>query len=100
MEALLSCEKDINVRRAALHLLVLLLKGVEQSFSPQHLLTDVQLGGYLRDTRRMLTMIEQRESDLVARTHAQLALHEIGLIITKIMQPNTELSYKINVLDN
>jgi hypothetical protein len=99
VEAVLSCEKDIHVRRAALHLLVLLLKGVDKDISVDHLLTNVQLGSYLRDARRLLTKIEQREVDLVARTHAQLALQELELIVKKLLVPNTQLSYKISVLD-
>lgn len=100
MDAILSCEKNIHVRRAALHLLVLLLKGVEKEFGSHHLLTDVQLGGYLRDARRLLTRTEQRESDPVARTHAQLALQELELIVKKLLLPTQEVSYKIKVLDS
>lgn len=99
VEAILSCEKDVFVRRAGLHLLVLLLKGVEKEFTSNQLLTNVQLGGYLRDARRLLTITERREKDSIAKTHAQLALHEMQLIVKKLLVPKTEIDIKIRVLE-
>lgn len=98
IEAVLSCETDLHVRRAALHLLVLLLKGVEKEFSPAYFLTDLELGTYIRDARRLLTRIEQGESDPVSKSHAQLALHELELIVQKLLSPKQELTHKIRVL--
>lgn len=101
VEWILNWEKDLSVRRAAFHLLVLLLKGVQKEFEPSDLLEDVQIGGHLRDVRRLLTRIQEREPDPVSKTHAQLALSELEGIVTKLLGPLStqgELSYKIRVL--
>jgi len=100
LESLLKWEKDTQVRRAALHLLVLLLKGVEKDFSVHQILVDVELGTYVRDARRLLTRIEHTEVDLVTKTHAQLALDELKFIVEKVLRPADRLEYKIRVLDS
>lgn len=99
MESILQTEKDIHVRRAALHLLVLLLKGVQNELSASDILGDITVSQHLRDVRRLLTRIEQSEVDLVAKTHSQLALQELELIVKKVLTPSASLSYKIQVLN-
>ncbi|ODM96562.1 Transport and Golgi organization protein 6 [Orchesella cincta] len=99
VESILRTEKNVHVRRAALHLLVLLLKGVEKDLTVEGILTDSVVSQHLRDVRRLLTHIEQTEVDLVAKTHCQLALQELQLIVKKLLTPSTSLNYKIRVLD-
>lgn len=99
MDSILSTEKNVHVRRAALHLLVLLLKGVQNDLSARDILGDDVICQHLRDSRRVLTRIEQVETDLVAKTHCQLALKELEMIVKKVLTPSTSLNYKIQVLD-
>lgn len=67
--------------------------------SVEDIISDNIISRHLRDARRVLTRIEQTEADLVAKTHCQLALKEMQLIVKKLLSPSNELSFKIQVLD-
>ncbi|CAG7824847.1 unnamed protein product [Allacma fusca] len=99
VEAVLNLEKHLEVRRAALHLVVLLLRGVEKEYSVSYLLENKEIGRYLRDVRRLLSLLRDTEKDTVATIHCQLALKELDLIVSKIFRPSDKLEYKIRVLD-
>lgn len=100
MENILDCEKFAEVRRAALHLLTLLLKGLEKEFDSRDVLREQQeIGPYLRDVRRKLKFLYDTEKDQVAKIHCELAMEELQLIVKKLLTPSTALEYKIRVLD-
>jgi len=101
VESILNTEKDIHVRRAALHLIVLLLKGVATDFSAADILNDNVIAEHLRDVQRCLTRVEQTEADLIAKTHCQLALQELGFIVKKLLTPApvNALDFKIRMLN-
>jgi len=73
---------------------------VEKDLSPADICSSTPLQVYIRDARRLLTKIEREERDPVAKTHAQLALNELELIVKKLLSPGTNtLEYKIRVLN-
>jgi hypothetical protein len=76
----------------------MLLKGVEKEMSSMDICSNAELGTYIRDARRLLTRVEMEERDLVAKTHAQLALRELELIVKKLLRPTETLEYKISFL--
>ena len=99
MEALLQIEKHVEVRRAALHLLVLLLRGVEKDFSAADIVENEEYGRHLRDVRRLITRIHECDGDTVSKIHCQLALQEIEMIVRKLLIPSDRLQYNIRVLE-
>ncbi|XP_061533383.1 transport and Golgi organization protein 6 homolog [Phycodurus eques] len=91
LTALIKTEKEVEVRRAAVHVITLLLRGLSDKTT--QILSDVLL-----DLYRALKWVVQSESDEVAVLHAQLALEELDDIMRSLIFPKQKLEKKIVVL--
>ncbi|GAB1293612.1 Transport and Golgi organization protein 6 homolog [Apodemus speciosus] len=89
--AVAKTDTDVQVRRAAVHVVVLLLRGLSQKAT--EVLNDV-----LKDLYRLLKHVVHLEPDDVARLHAQLALEELDEIMRNFLFPPQKLEKKIVVL--
>lgn len=84
-------DPEVQVRRAAIHVIVLLLRGLSQKAT--EVLKDV-----LRDLYHLLKHVVRLEPDDVAKLHAQLALEELDEIMRNFLFPPQKLEKKIVVL--
>ncbi|XP_031420785.1 transport and Golgi organization protein 6 homolog isoform X2 [Clupea harengus] len=91
LTALMKTEKEAEVRRAAVHVITLLLRGL--SHTATQVLSDVLL-----DLYRALKWVVRSDRDEVAVLHAQLALEELDDIMRKFIFPEQKLEKKIVVL--
>ncbi|XP_062860250.1 transport and Golgi organization protein 6 homolog [Trichomycterus rosablanca] len=91
LTALIKTEKEAEVRRAAVHVIVLLLKGLSDK-------TTQVLGDILLELYRALKWVVRFDSDQVAVLHAQLALEELDDIMRRFIFPQQKLEKKIVVL--
>ncbi|XP_021076083.1 transport and Golgi organization protein 6 homolog [Mus pahari] len=91
LTAVAKTDTDIQVRRAAIHVVVLLLRGLSQKAT--EVLSDV-----LRDLYHLLKHVVRLEPDDVAKLHAQLALEELDEILRNFLFPPQKLEKKIVVL--
>ncbi|KAG7468448.1 hypothetical protein MATL_G00142980 [Megalops atlanticus] len=91
LTALIKTEKEPEVRRAAVHVIVLLLRGLSEK-------TTQVLGDVLLDLYRALKWVVRSDSDDVAVVHAQLALAELDDVMKKFLFPEQKLEKKIVVL--
>nr|XP_040017789.1 transport and Golgi organization protein 6 homolog [Gasterosteus aculeatus aculeatus] len=91
LTALIKTEKEAEVRRAAVHVITLLLRGLSDKTT--EVLSDVLL-----DLYRALKWVVRSDPDDVAVLHAQLALEEMDDIMKRFIFPKQKLQKKIVVL--
>ncbi|XP_006860279.1 PREDICTED: transport and Golgi organization protein 6 homolog [Chrysochloris asiatica] len=89
--AVAKTDPEVQVRRAAIHVVVLLLRGLSQKTT--EVLRDV-----LKDLYHLLKHVVHLEPDEVAKLHAQLALEELDEIMRNFLFPPQKLEKKIVVL--
>ncbi|XP_045746793.1 transport and Golgi organization protein 6 homolog [Mirounga angustirostris] len=89
--AVAKTDREVQVRRAAIHVIVLLLRGLSQKAT--EVLRDV-----LKDLYHLLKYVVRLEPDDVAKLHAQLALEELDEIMRNFLFPPQKLEKKIVVL--
>lgn len=89
--AVAKTDHEVQVRRAAIHVIVLLLRGLSQKAT--EVLKDV-----LKDLYHLLKHVVHLEPDDVAKLHAQLALEELDEIMRNFLFPPQKLEKKIIVL--
>ncbi|XP_039707717.1 transport and Golgi organization protein 6 homolog [Pteropus medius] len=89
--AVAKTDHEVQVRRAAIHVIVLLLRGLSQKAT--EVLRDV-----LKDLYHLLKHVVHLEPDDVAKVHAQLALEELDEIMRNFLFPPQKLEKKIMVL--
>ncbi|XP_029379716.1 transport and Golgi organization protein 6 homolog [Echeneis naucrates] len=89
--ALIKTEKEAEVRRAAVNVIALLLRGL--STKTTQVLSDVLL-----DLYRALKWVVRSDPDDVAVLHAQLALEELDDVMRRFIFPEQRLEKKIVVL--
>ncbi|XP_024138311.1 transport and Golgi organization protein 6 homolog [Oryzias melastigma] len=91
LTALIKTEKEAEVRRAAVHVIALLLRGLSDRTT--EVLRDVLL-----DLYRALKWVIRSDPDEVAVVHAQLALEELDDVMRRFLFPGQKLEKKIRVL--
>ncbi|XP_073419547.1 transport and Golgi organization protein 6 homolog isoform X2 [Dendrobates tinctorius] len=91
LSAVVHTDPEAEVRRAAIHVIVLLLRGLSERAT--EVLHDVLLELY-----RLLKYIMQCEKDSVSVLHAQLGLEELDGIMRAFLFPPQKLEKKIVVL--
>ncbi|KAL8195130.1 UNVERIFIED_CONTAM: hypothetical protein K2H54_046940, partial [Gekko kuhli] len=91
LATIVKSDREAEVRRAAVHVVVLLLRGLSESAT--EVLRDVLLGLY-----RLLKFVMRCERDEVTVLHAQLALEELDAIMRRLLFPPPSLEKKIVVL--
>ncbi|XP_075432619.1 transport and Golgi organization protein 6 homolog isoform X2 [Ascaphus truei] len=91
LAAVVRTDPEAQVRRAAIHVVVLLLQGLGERAT--EVLRDVLLGLY-----RLLKFVVQHEQDSVCVLHAQLGLEELDGITRAALFPPQKLEKKIVVL--
>uniref|UniRef100_A0A8C2X1T3 Transport and golgi organization 6 homolog n=1 Tax=Cyclopterus lumpus TaxID=8103 RepID=A0A8C2X1T3_CYCLU len=91
LTALIKTEMEAEVRRAAVHVITLLLRGLGDK-------TTQVLGDVLLDLYRALKWVVRSDPDDVAVLHAQLALEEIDDLMRRFIFPEQKLEKKIVVL--
>ncbi|KAG8437528.1 hypothetical protein GDO86_008294 [Hymenochirus boettgeri] len=84
-------DPEVQVRRAAINVIVLLLRGLSERAT--EILQDVML-----DLYRLLKFVVHHDSDSVSVLHAQLGLEELDSIMRAILFPPQKLEKKIVVL--
>ncbi|XP_053460700.1 transport and Golgi organization protein 6 homolog isoform X2 [Nycticebus coucang] len=89
--AVAKTDHEVQVRRAAIHVVVLLLRGLSQKAT--EVLRDV-----LKDLYHLLKHVVRWEPDDVAKLHAHLALEELDEIMKNFLFPPQKLEKKIVVL--
>ncbi|KAK5894013.1 hypothetical protein CesoFtcFv8_010750 [Champsocephalus esox] len=91
LTALIKTEKEAEVRRASVHVIALLLRGLSDKTT--QVLSDVLL-----DLYRALKWVVRSDPDGVAVLHAQLALEELDDVMRRFIFPEQKLQKKIVVL--
>ncbi|XP_070763737.1 LOW QUALITY PROTEIN: transport and Golgi organization protein 6 homolog [Enoplosus armatus] len=91
LTALIKTEKEAEVRRAAVHVITLLLRGLSDK-------TTQVLADVLSDLYRALKRAARSDPDDVTVLHAQLALEELDDIMRRSIFPEQKLEKKIVVL--
>ncbi|KAI4823320.1 hypothetical protein KUCAC02_011913 [Chaenocephalus aceratus] len=91
LTALIKTEKEAEVRRASVHVITLLLRGLSDKTT--QVLSDVLL-----DLYRALKWVVRSDPDGVAVLHAQLALEELDDVMRRFIFPEQKLQKKIVVL--
>ncbi|KAF3689280.1 Transport and Golgi organization protein 6 -like protein [Channa argus] len=91
LTAVIKTEKEAEVRRAAVHVIALLLRGLSEKTT--QVLSDVLL-----DLYRALKWVVRSDPDEVAVLHAQLALEELDDVMKSFIFPEQKLEKKIVVL--
>ncbi|XP_074957199.1 transport and Golgi organization protein 6 homolog isoform X1 [Phalacrocorax aristotelis] len=91
LTAIAKTDPDAEVRRAAVHVVVLLLRGLSEKAT--EVLRDV-----LRDLYRLLKHVVVAEPDSATVLHAQLALEELDAVMRRVLFPPQALEKKIVVL--
>ncbi|NXH49594.1 TNG6 protein, partial [Dicaeum eximium] len=89
--AIARTDPEAEVRRAAVHVVVLLLRGLSDKVT--EVLRDV-----LRDLYRLLKRVAAAERDAATVLHAQLALEELDTAVRRALFPPQTLQKKIVVL--
>ncbi|NXO93160.1 TNG6 protein, partial [Certhia brachydactyla] len=89
--AIARTDPEAEVRRAAVHVVVLLLRGLSEKAT--EVLRDV-----LRDLYRLLKHVVTAERDTATVLHAQLALDELDTAMRRVLFPPQTLEKKIVVL--
>lgn len=91
LTAIAKTDPEAEVRRAAVHVVVLLLRGLSKKAT--EVLQDV-----LRDLYRLLKHVVAAEPDGTTVLHAQLALEELDTVMRSVLFPPQVLEKKIVVL--
>ncbi|XP_069037352.1 transport and Golgi organization protein 6 homolog isoform X2 [Lepisosteus oculatus] len=91
LTAIIRTDGEAEVRRAGVHVIALLLRGLSNRAT--EVLKDV-----LRDLYRTLKFVVQNDRDEVAVLHAQLALEELDDVMRRFIFPEQKLEKKIVVL--
>ncbi|XP_052652477.1 transport and Golgi organization protein 6 homolog isoform X2 [Harpia harpyja] len=91
LTAVAKTDPKAEVRRAAVHVVVLLLRGLSEKAA--EVLRDV-----LRDLYRLLKHVVVAEPDGATVLHAQLALEELDTVMRRVLFPPQALEKKIVVL--
>ncbi|XP_030313769.1 transport and Golgi organization protein 6 homolog isoform X2 [Calypte anna] len=91
LTAIAKRDPEAEVRRAAVHVVVLLLRGLSDKAT--EVLRDV-----LRDLYRLLKHVVMAEPDGATVLHAQLALEELDTVMRRVLFPPQTLEKKIVVL--
>ncbi|KAM3933358.1 transport and Golgi organization protein 6 homolog [Leptodactylus fuscus] len=91
LSAVVHTDPEAQVRRAAIHVIVLLLQGLSERTT--EVLRDVLL-----DLYRLLKFVVQCERDSVSVLHAQLGLEELDSIMRAFLFPPQKLEKKIVLL--
>uniref|UniRef100_A0A3Q1F1J6 Transport and golgi organization 6 homolog (Drosophila) n=1 Tax=Acanthochromis polyacanthus TaxID=80966 RepID=A0A3Q1F1J6_9TELE len=91
LTALIKTEKEAEVRRAAVHVIAQLLRGLSDK-------TTQVLSEVLLDLYRALKLVLRSDPDEVAVLHAQLALEELDDVMRRFIFPEQKLEKKIVVL--
>ncbi|XP_074014118.1 transport and Golgi organization protein 6 homolog [Numenius arquata] len=91
LTAIAKTDPEAEVRRAAVHVVVLLLRGLSDKAT--EVLQDV-----LRDLYRLLKHVVVAEPDGATVLHAQLALEELDTVMRRVLFPPQTLEKKIVVL--
>ncbi|XP_068006817.1 transport and Golgi organization protein 6 homolog [Melanerpes formicivorus] len=91
LTAIARTDPEAEVRRAAVHVVVVLLRGLSNKAT--EVLRDV-----LRDLYRLLKHVVRAEPDRATVLHAQLALEELDTLMRSILFPPQTLQKKIVVL--
>ncbi|XP_028307371.1 transport and Golgi organization protein 6 homolog [Gouania willdenowi] len=91
LTALIKTDREAEVRRAAVHVIVLLLRGL--SSKTTEVLADVLL-----DLYRTLKFVARSDPDEVTLLHAQLALQELDDMMRSLIFPQQKLEKKIVVM--
>ncbi|KAL0968205.1 hypothetical protein UPYG_G00263820 [Umbra pygmaea] len=91
LTALIKTEKEAEVRRAAVHVIVLLIRGLSDK-------TTQVLHDVLLDLYRALKWVVRSDTDDVTVLHAQLALEELDDVMRRFIFPAQKLEKKIVVL--
>ncbi|KAM6325136.1 transport and Golgi organization protein 6 homolog [Podargus strigoides] len=91
LTAIAKTDPEAEVRRAAVHVVVLLLRGLSEKAT--EVLRDV-----LRDLYRLLKHVVAAEPDGATVLHAQLALEELDAVMRRVLFPPQTLEKKIVVL--
>ncbi|XP_078524411.1 transport and Golgi organization protein 6 homolog isoform X2 [Lissotriton helveticus] len=91
LTSVVKLDREAEVRRAGVHVVVLLLRGLSEKA------TEV-LREVLRDLYRLLKFVSQCEQDEVTLLHARLALEELNEIMMRVLFPQQKLEKKIVVL--
>ncbi|NWS84190.1 TNG6 protein, partial [Toxostoma redivivum] len=89
--AIARTDPEAEVRRAAVHVVVVLLRGLSEKVT--EVLQDV-----LRDLYRLLKHVVTAERDAATVLHAQLALEELDTAVRRVLFPPQTLEKKIVVL--
>ncbi|NWV50285.1 TNG6 protein, partial [Daphoenositta chrysoptera] len=89
--AIARTDPEAEVRRAAVHVVVVLLRGLSEKVT--EVLRDV-----LRDLYRLLKHVATAERDAATLLHAQLALEELDTAVRRVLFPPQTLEKKIVVL--
>ncbi|XP_037733712.1 transport and Golgi organization protein 6 homolog isoform X4 [Chelonia mydas] len=91
LTAVVKSDGEAEVRRAAVHVVVMLLRGLGEEVT--EVLRDV-----LRDLYRLLKSVVASDRDEVTVLHAQLALEELDDIMRRVLFPPQTLEKKLVVL--
>uniref|UniRef100_A0A8C0ITG7 Transport and golgi organization 6 homolog n=1 Tax=Chelonoidis abingdonii TaxID=106734 RepID=A0A8C0ITG7_CHEAB len=91
LTAIVKTDSEAEVRRAAVHVVVVLLRGLSEKAT--EVLRDV-----LRDLYRLLKSVVVSDRDEVTVLHAQLALEELDDIMRRFLFPPQTLEKKLVVL--
>uniref|UniRef100_A0A803TIQ3 Transport and golgi organization 6 homolog n=1 Tax=Anolis carolinensis TaxID=28377 RepID=A0A803TIQ3_ANOCA len=91
LTSIVKTDREVEVRRAAVHVVVLLLRGLSEE--ALEVLRDVVL-----DLYRLLKSVVRHEEDGATVLHAQLALEELDGIMRRLLFPPQALEKKIQVL--
>uniref|UniRef100_A0A672PGP2 Transport and golgi organization 6 homolog n=1 Tax=Sinocyclocheilus grahami TaxID=75366 RepID=A0A672PGP2_SINGR len=91
LTALIKMDKEAEVRRAAVHVIALVLRGLSDK-------TTQVLGDVLLELYRALKWVVRSDPDEVAVIHAQLALEELNDVMRRFIFPQQKLEKKIVVL--
>ncbi|KFO72595.1 Transport and Golgi organization protein 6, partial [Cuculus canorus] len=91
LTAITKTDPKAEVRRAAVHVVVVLLRGLSEKAT--EVLRDV-----LRDLYRLLKHVVVAEPDGATVLHAQLALEELDMVMRRVLFPQQVLEKKIVVL--
>ncbi|KFP19187.1 Transport and Golgi organization protein 6, partial [Egretta garzetta] len=92
LTAIAKTDPEVEVRRAAVHVVVLLLRGLSEKA------TEVGHLAALRDLYRLLKHVVAAEPDGATVLHAQLALEELDAVMRRVLFPPQTLEKKIVVL--
>ncbi|XP_069758006.1 transport and Golgi organization protein 6 homolog isoform X3 [Narcine bancroftii] len=91
LSAMVKTEHEAEVRRAAIHVITLLLRGLcEKALQV--------LGDVLRDLYHLLKFAARTDVDQLVQLHAQLALEELDHVVKRVLFPEEKLEKKIMIL--